>query len=95
MTDETPAHVGRQTVVFMHGVRMGADDYDAFAAVRIRYDGDSMTITKCQALDGWLTDETPVRVKDGEEPIPLNVANMQEFQKFMADWLRGCEEEDG
>ena len=94
MTDETLAHVGRSTVVFMHGVRVGADDYDSFAAVRVRYDGDSLTITKGQALDGWLTDETPVRVKDAEETIPMNVANMQEFQKFMAHWLRGEDWED-
>jgi hypothetical protein len=96
MTDETeaPAHIGRPTVVFMHGVRMGADDYASFAAVRVRYDGDSLTITKGPALAGWLADETPVRVKDAEESMPMNAANMQEFQNFMAHWLRGEDWED-
>ena len=75
--------------VFLHGFQteLGATD-----AVHLTVEGDTLTLRKGPALDGWLTDASKIILSDGETTVCAE--NMRRLQAMVSQWMRG-EDLDG
>lgn len=72
-------------IVCLHGFYEGKGG----AALTIRGDENSVTLTKGPMLDGWLADSSKIIVDEGETTV--SAENYRRLAIMLGQWLRGEE----